>query len=310
MDVVRVPKEQAILGFKTLRPGQLRGVTEFAPAILLAYSLKEYVENEMNTAAKAARRLAVITSQDPSATMAALGGFMTPGSDNRPDKYMMEYGGALIDFLKTGESVSIADNNRPGDTFSPFVRWVIQTFAATVGATYELISGDYQNAKYTGARMARNDMNAGIKVRRARIVRQLCENVRREFMDWAVLTGKLDLPNYFSNPAPYMRAVWLGPGMESIDPLREGRATVEAVDKHLLSPQEAILARQRDPEQVLDELKEWQEMKEERELIDLEAPPSLKTNPAEFAKGTGDGGGKKPKQAQKRQEDERMWRIK
>lgn len=289
--VTRIPAEQCIVGFKSIRPGQLRGVTALAPAILLAYSLREFVENEMNAAAKAARWLAFVSSPDPAATMEAFGAALTPGGGERPEKYTMEFGSAIVDFLKSGEQVTVANSNRPGDAFAPFVRWVVQTFAATVGTTYELLSGDYSDAAYTGARVARNDMLAGIRVRRARLVRQLCEDVRREFLRWGVLTGKLDLPGYFANPAPFLRAVWLGPGMESLDPLREGRADIESVDKLLKSPQEVMLARGRDPEQVLDERKEWDEMLAERGLEPAAPSGGLKTNPATVAKGTGAGDG-------------------
>ena len=57
--------------------------------------------------------------------------------------------------------------------------------------TYELVSGDYVGSQYTSARVARNDMLKGIGTRRARLIRQFCEPIKREFMFWAVTTGKL-----------------------------------------------------------------------------------------------------------------------
>lgn len=289
--VLRVPADRVVCGFKTLRPGQLRGVTPLAPAILLAHSLRDYLEAEIESAQKAARWLAFVTSPDPAGTMNAFGAALSP-ADTTPDgnqKYVMEFGHAVVDFLKTGEQVTIANHNRPGDSFVPFTRWVLQSFAATVGVTYELLSGDYTNAAYTGARVARNDMLSGMRVRRARITRQLCENVRREFLDYAVLTGALDLPGYYRDPAPYLRAVWLGPGMEALDPLREGRADADAVEKLLKSPQEVLLARGRDPEQVLDERKEWDDMLADRGLAPGSHLSALASNPAAVAPGTGEG---------------------
>lgn len=289
--IVRIPADRVVCGFKTLRPGQLRGVTPLAPALLLAHSLRDYIEAEVESAQKAARWLAFVTSPDPAGTMAALGASLSP-ADTTTDgsqQYVMEFGNAIVDFLKTGEQVTIANHNRPGDSFVPFTRWVLQSFAATVGVTYELLSGDYKDAAYTGARVARNDMLAGIRVRRARLTRQLCENVRREFMDWAVLAGKIDLPTYFRDPAPFLRAVWLGPGMEALDPLREGRADADAVVKLLKSPQEVLLARGRDPEQVLDERKEWDDMLADRGLVPAQTQAPLASNPAAVAPGTGEG---------------------
>ena len=288
---LRIPADQVIIGYKTLRPHQLRGVTPLAPVILMAHSLRDYLDAEIASAQKAARWLAFVNSPDPAATMSALGAAASSTySDSAGNsKYTMEMGHAVVDFLNAGESVTIANHNRPGDSFSPFVKYLHQTFAAAAGVTYELVSGDYSNAKYTGARLARNDMLKGLAVRRARFVRQLCENVQKEFMDWAVLTGKLDLPGYFANPAPYMRSVWMDDGVESIDPLREGRARNDAVDMKLESPQEGIVERGRDPEQVLDEIQEWQEMLDDRGLTPEIVDTGLQTNPAKVGAAEGDG---------------------
>lgn len=179
----RVPADQVIMGFRTLRPNQLRGVTPLAPVILLAHQLRDYLEAEISSAQRAARWLAFVTSPDPAGTMAAFGALATPVSEAMAgETYTMEMGNAIIDFLKTGESVTVANHNRPGESFEPFVKFILRTFAAAVGVTYELVSGDYYDAKYTAARVSRNDMLKGIKVNRGRLVRRLCEDVRKEFM--------------------------------------------------------------------------------------------------------------------------------
>jgi len=281
---LRIPANQVVLGFRTLRPYQLRGVTPLAPVILLAHQLRDYLEAEIATAQKAARWLAFVTSQDPAATMQAFGALATPMHEAQGgEKYTMEMGHAIVDFLRTGESVQIANHNRPGDSFEPFVKFIMRSFAAAVGVSYELVSGDYYDAKYTAARVSRNDMLKGVKVRRGRLIRQLCENVRREFMDWAVVSGKLDLPNYMVNREHYHRCVWMEPGMEHLDPLREGRAEQDAVAAKLRSPQEVLQARGRDPEQVLDEWTEWKQMLDERGLNDPIEKSAIKTNPAAVA---------------------------
>lgn len=122
---LRVTADQVILGFKTLRPGQLRGVTPLAPAMIMAHQLRDYLEAEIATAQKAARWLAFVTSQDPQASMQHFGALATPGAaiGASHDKYTMDMGHAIVDFLKTGEEVKIADHNRPGDALrSPHPR--------------------------------------------------------------------------------------------------------------------------------------------------------------------------------------------
>lgn len=99
-------------------------------------------------------------------------------------------------------------------------------------------------------------------------------------MIWAATTGKLDMPDYFTNQSFWDRFVWMEPGMEQLDPLREGRAESDAVKDKLRSPHEVLQARGRDPEQVLDEWAEWKQMAEERGLdLPQEGNEPLKSNP-------------------------------
>jgi lambda family phage portal protein len=275
----RYPANQIIVGFNTVRPNQLRGVTPLAPVILLAHQLRDYLEAEISGAQRAARWLAFVTSNDPTATLNAFGGEATTDDDGN-SYYSMDMGHSVVDFLRAGEQVTIANHNRPGDNFEPFVRFILRSFAAAVGVTYELVSGDYTGAQYTTSRVSRNDMLKGIEIRRGRLVRQLCEPIKKEFLFWAVTTGKLELPGYFNNMDYYQRSVWMSPGMEQLDPLREGRAEVDAVNNKLRSPQEVLQARGRDPEQVLDEWAEWKQMVEDKGLELPEAGNSaLKSNP-------------------------------
>lgn len=278
----RYPAEQVILGFRSLRPNQLRGVTPLAPVILLAHQLRDYLEAEISSAQRAARWLAFVTSPDPVAAMNAFGSSLTTDDEDN-SYYTTEMGHAIIDFLRTGEQVTIANHNRPGDNFEPFIKFILRTFAAAVGVTYELVSGDYVGSQYTSSRVSRNDMLKGIAIRRGRLIRQLCEPVKREFMFWAVTTGKLDLPGYLTNQEYFNRSVWMSPGMEQLDPLREGRAESDAVNEKLRSPQEVLQARGRDPEQVLDEWAEWQQMLEDHGLIMPADAAQLKINPAAVA---------------------------
>jgi lambda family phage portal protein len=278
----RIPANQVIVGFRSLRPTQLRGVTTLAPVLLLAHQLRDYLEAEIATAQRAARWLAFVTSQDPEATMRSFGGLATVSAtdSSESDYYTMEMGNAIIDFLRSGEQVTIANHNRPGDSFEPFVKFILRAFAACVGVPYPMVSGDYGDAKYTSARVERNDMLKSVAIRRGRLIRQLCEPVKREFMFWAVATGKLELPGYMTSPEHYNRAVWMEPGMEQLDPLREGRAESDAVKDKLRSPHEVLQARGRDPEQVLDEWAEWRQMLEDRNLDMSDDQAALKTNPA------------------------------
>jgi capsid protein len=96
------------------------------------------------------------------------------------------------------------------------------------------------------------------------------EFIRPSFRDWLwieALESPADYPGYFSDPARFERAMWVPAGMPSPDPLREGKADIDNVRMGLDSPQAVILARGGDPEQVLDELAEFQRLCKEKGIV-------------------------------------------
>lgn len=285
LNSVRIPADRVIHGFESLRPGQLRGVSPFAPGVLLAHSLRDYLEAEIDAAKMAARWLAFITTPNPEATMGAFGAKAdTKDSTRRVE----EIGTAIKEYLLPGEEVKLADHNRPGDAFTPFTKFVLQTFACLMDLPYELVSGNYDGLNYSVLRGIRNDFAQSLATMRARFVRQFCSPIQRSFMGWLALTGKVELPGYFENPYPYLRSVWLGPGMAPVDPLKEGRADLDAIGGLLRSPQETILERGRDPEEVLDEIQEWNQQLQERGLEVAEPSQPSKSNPAALMDDQGD----------------------
>ena len=272
----RVSADQVIHGFDMLRPGQLRGVSLFAAGILLAHDLGDYMDAEIDTAKLAAKYLGIVKTPDPQ-------GFQNLRTTTNPDdtsQKIEELENAIIEYLRPGEEITFAQHNRPGESFEPFVKFILRMFAISVGISYELVSGDYQGLNYTVLRGIRNDLKADLQPHQDRHIRQLCRPVARVVMDELVLSGRLSLPGYWTNPAPYLKHEWLPPEWPSIDPLKEGRADADAVKSRHKSPQEVITARSRDPEDVLDEIEEWEAMLDERGLKVEEITNSEKTNPA------------------------------
>jgi lambda family phage portal protein len=275
---VYVPAEQVVHGFDTLRPQQLRGVSPFAPGVLVARDLSDYMDAEMDTAKMAAKYLAFVKTPDPAFRQDALSISGTSAS-GAPQK-IEEMENAIIEYLRPGEEVTISDHNRPGATFAPFVRLVLTMLSITTGAPYELISGDYQGLNYSTARIVRNDFSQQLRPIAVRHIRQYAMPSLRTFMDVAVLSGKLTLPGYWQDPRRYQECEWQPPGMEAVDPLREAKSQIEAISYGLKSPQEVARERGRDLEDVYEEIKAAKEMAKDMGLTFESAGTSDKNNPA------------------------------
>lgn len=272
---VKIDAADVIHGFETLRPGQLRGVSPFAPAVLVTHDLSDFMDAEMDAAKMAAKWLGFIETPDP-AGFQVLRAIDNP---NDPTQRLEEIENAILEYLRPGEKVTLASHDRPGSNFGPFTSLILRMVAVTVGVSYELLTGDYQGLNYSVLRGIRNDLIQEFRPIQARHVRQFCWPIFKAALDSMVLAGRLRLPDYFSNPYPYLKCQWMPAGMPPIDPLKEGRADADAIASLLKSPQECAAARGRDYEEILDEIADARRMQEERGLSVEDVTKSTKSNP-------------------------------
>lgn len=256
----RILAENVIHNFQTLRPGQLRGVSPFATAILVSHDLGDYLDAEIDTAKLAARYLAFVQSAD-------IGGFQGLRTSTDTDGNKIEsIENAIIEYLRPGESITLAQHNRPGNSFEPFVKFMLRMVAVATDVTYELLTSDYDSISYSNLRGIRNDFAVIMKPHQQRHILHLTQPVIRDIIDHAVLAGRIDLPGYWSNQRHYWAGTFTPPGMESIDPLREGKAWIEQIKAGLRSPQEIAASRGRDFEEIITEISEAKKLIEAKGL--------------------------------------------
>ncbi len=272
---VRIEADRVIHGFKTLRPGQLRGISDFTPGVLVARDLSTYMDTEIDTAKLAAKYLAFVTTPD---ILGRQAGTSVNSAGQRTDA--ME--NAIIEYLRPGEEINIASNPRPGDNFPPMVKLILTMLAVTTGCPYELLSGNYEGMNYSVGKMVRNDFRQLLRPTVGRHVRHFCEPVKRSFFDAAALSGRLPFRAYFTDPVPWQRGEWQPPGMESIDPARETKSMIDQTKTGLRSPQEIVKSRGRDLEEVYLEIKQAQDLAAELGLtFDVSTvSTALANNPA------------------------------
>ena len=274
----REPAENVLHGFHMLRPGQLRGITPFAPAILCAKDMADYTDAEIDAAKMAAKWLAFVESPYPD-QMQMMGGGMGrlggqagqggPARGEEPDK--IEWiENAAIEYLRTGEKMSFAPSSgRPGDSFDRFGRFTLRMVSIIAPLPYEILSGDYTDINYTTSKASRNDFSQILAPRKFRLQQHFSQRVFHRWLDFEAVTQDY-LPGYFADPARYRRAMWIPAGLPSVDPLRDGKADIDAINAKLKSPQQVILARGDDPEEVLDQCASWI-----RDCIERGLDPSL-----------------------------------
>jgi lambda family phage portal protein len=273
-DTWRAPVSAVVHRFEMLDPGQIRGVMQLAPAIILADSLRELLTNELDASKMAAKWLGMITTEDP-------GDFQANLEQNKYGDKLEQIENMIFEYLRPGEKMDLNSANRPSTTFDPFTKLIIRMLSIVSGLPYEILSGDYAGLNYSVARIKRNDFEIELQPSIDRHIRAFCDPIAADFYRMASLSGRLSLPGYFADPYKYITTTkWQPTGVPLMDPLKEGKANVVAVDALQKSDIEIAAARGRDYEDVLDEIVLGNEMQEERGLTKTEVSTASQGNPA------------------------------
>jgi len=286
---VRVDAGAVIHGYQVLRPGQLRGISPFAAAVLLARDLGEYLGAEVDAAKLASKWLAFVSTADPAGWQA-----MRTTTDSQTGQRIETLENAIIEYLRPGESINFQSHSRPNGAFEAFSRFLLRLVAVVVDVPYEVLSGDYQDTNYTTLRASRMDWRQQLAVHHLLMELGFCAPTYRRWLDAEVLHGLIRIPGYWQRRELVQNASWIPPGMPALDPLKESKANRDDITSGLKSPQEIMLARGADPEQVLDDLQEWQRMCQERGLAfetTSTTSTALASNPATIL-AEGEGGQK------------------
>lgn len=278
-DVVRVPAEDVLHGYHWLRPGQLRGISPFASGVLLANDLSQFVDAEIDGAKTAAKYLGIIETPDL-AGFQSLRNVSTEAGPDGSQQRIEDLENAIFEYLRPGEKITLSSNPRPGNSFEPFVRFILRMLSITTGVPYDILSGDYSQTNYSSSRMARNDFSGLIKTRQRARVRHLCQPCLSGAMSAMVLAGRINLPGYWRDPWPWLAGRWTVPGLPPVDPLKESRAQRDQIDATLCSEIEVAAERGRDYEEILDEMALAKRWREERGLSVEETDTALANNPA------------------------------
>jgi lambda family phage portal protein len=252
-DHTRIPAGEMLHSFDWLRPGQVRGITDFAPVILLADSMDDYMTAELDAAKMAAKWMAMVKTPDIPAFQSARPPF---GKTADQPKRIEQMENALIEYLNPGEDITFAAPSRVGDGFDRYTRFVLRMISIIASVPYEVLSGDYTQINYSTSRASRNDLVTMLYPQRFWLQESFMDKVFSAWLKVAALKYS-ELAGYFEAPEAYEQALWIPAGQLSIDPLREGKADIDAMAAGLRSPQQVILAGGGDPEQTMREIIDW-----------------------------------------------------
>lgn len=262
----RVPAEDVLHVYLVERPGQVRGVPWLASAISRLNDFDDFEDAQLMQQKVAACFAAFV--EDPDGTAPAL------GEPDDADDQLETLEPGHINYLTPGKKVSFATPPVPTD--GSFTVRQLRRVAASLGVTYEDLTGDYSNVNFSSARMARLAHWQSIyDWQWNMLIPQFCDGVWGWVMEMA-----RELENWRDVPT----ADWVPPPMPMLEPDKEGLAYQRLVRSGAMTLSQMIRALGYDPETHLAEIAADNKRLDELKIIlDSDARHTTSTGQAQGA---------------------------
>jgi lambda family phage portal protein len=225
---------------------QLRGMSLFASVANRLEDIKEIDQNELLAAKVAASMAAYIKKGQPDS-------YEAPSDTSSTGRRLMQFeGGLIFDDLEAGEEIGTIDTTRPNNDLIPFRDSHLRAAAAGFGSSFSSIAKNYQGS-YSSQRQEVVEHHQMYQMLAGPIIYGFCQPVWEGFVDAALASGKLLLPpNVDSN------TIWdcthTGPTMPWIDPEKEIKSWVLAMQWKLTSRSRVIRKTGANPDQINREI--------------------------------------------------------
>lgn len=232
-ETVRVPAESVLHIVDPVDAGQLRGVSRFSPALVKLFLLDQYDDAELDRKKVAAMFVGFVRRPERELDN-------TADRDDQGEPLLPLEPGQL-QMLDDGEDITFSAPADVGGNYESFQYRTLLQVAAALGLPYANLTSDMLKANYSNTRAALLEFRRRIEsFQHSVIVYQMCRAVWARWMDMAVLSGQLALPDYEQRRADYLDCSWLPPRWDWVDPLKDIRAETLAIQSGFKSRTQAI----------------------------------------------------------------------
>ena len=257
--------------FTADRTDQRRGVSVLAPIISQVKQQERYQDAELIAAVVSAMFTVFLESNNPDEPPELSGNVpddeRVSGNSGPKSPIEMRPGGIVE--LPYGYKISPANPTRPNVNYKPFVDSIFREAAARVGVSFEVVLKQF-NSSYNAVRAAMLESKKTFNRIKHNFVADFCQPIYEKWLFQSVLTGKIDIPGFLTDPlvrALWSRCIWIGDSAFLLDPLKETQAMKMQVDEQFKSRNEAVTSITGGSyERVMDELAEEKDGREERGL--------------------------------------------
>lgn len=245
-ETIRVPATQVIHVFSPQAEGQIRGVPMVAPAMAKLWLLEQYDDAELDRKKVAAMFAGFITKPAPEDIMGE-----SQAARDEDEAALLGLQPGSMQLLLPGEDIKFSDPADVGGSYEAFQYRTLLACCSAMGIPYTNVTGDLRQANYSSLREGKLEFRRRIdQLQHNVLIFQLCRPVWKRWLKTAVLAGALDIPDFADNRADWLPAKWIPPKWDWVDPLKDRKAEIEAINAGLKSRSDVIESEGYDAEEV------------------------------------------------------------
>lgn len=267
---VRIPAERIIHVYVKRRPSQTRGEPPMAPIMNDAKMLGGYRESELVHRRVAAAKMGFFTQDSDAGPVAGI----ADEEDADTGELMINANPGEMKALPRGYGFTAFDANSTSTDYGVFEKQIIRSIAVGLGPSYFDLAMDLDDVSYSSIRqgaLSDRDFYRGMQ---QFFIRRFMRPVFRAWYraNAGGLNPDLDIPP--SKYHKFLKAVkFMGRGWSWVDPQKEVKAAVEAIDARLTSRTRVVSEQGGEFSEVVDDLVE------EQEILDVAALPEPSQKP-------------------------------
>ena len=244
-ETVRVPAEDVLHIYRPIDAGQIRGLPHVAPAMVRLFLLDQYDDAELDRKKTAAMFAGFITKTAPEEQLMG----EIEATDDSGATVSLEPG--TLQVLLPGEDVKFSSPADVGGGYEAFQYRTLLSVSASLGLPYHLVTGDVRQANYSSLRAELVEFRRRVEqLQHGVVAHQLCRPVWARWLETAVLSGALELPDFARSPARYRPVNWIPPRWDWVDPLKDIQAQVLAMEAGIISRRKVVEATGYDVEEI------------------------------------------------------------
>lgn len=246
--------------FVKTRGGQKRGITNLVTILRRTGMLDTFDTNYIAASGIAAETLTYIKTKSSAAAIAEAlapaggqavaqtGGVLAGGGwgffEDKVDyydkrKFRIGRDSQRLAVLAPDDEIVTAAIDRALADPSPFRAPFLREQASALGVPISLFSQNYSDTNYSSERASRLDAHSGVLRTRSQFAAAAPDLIYSAVLEEAIELELIDWdeswPPFQENRAAYVAAHWSGPGIGSIEPLKEANAAKVLVEKKLRS---------------------------------------------------------------------------